>query len=138
MKCPLCNQVTNILNIDEHNLETFDVEKLIKLVPRNQALMNIMEEDDFIEEVQVKVPISQVVFGSKKNENQGQNKLAMTPLIKLDSKPITNLSDSPLDDENNFTTARKSDHVEIYEEDSCVYSDNGGADSVRQSVIVMH
>ena len=137
VKCPLCNQVTKILNCEEHDLANFDVEQLIKLIPRNQALMNIMEEE-FIEEVQVKVPPSQVIFGSKGNESQGQNKLTMmTPLTKLDKKLISNISDSPLDDENHFNTDAKNNEIEICEEDSCVYSDNGGADSVRQSVIVM-
>ena len=106
VKCPQCNQVTEILNCAEQEMDNFEVENLIKLVPRNQALMNIMEEeDDFIEEVQVKVPPGQVIFGSKRSEGQGLNKMSMmTPLTKLDSKQINNLSDSPFEDENHLYT----------------------------------
>ena len=87
-------------------MDNFEVENLIRLVPRNQALMNIMvEEDDFIEEVQVKVPPGQVIFGSKRSESQGRNKMSMmTPLTKLDSKQINNESDSPFEDENHLYT----------------------------------
>ena len=35
VECPLCEKVTKILNSDEHDLSNFDVEHLIKLVPRN-------------------------------------------------------------------------------------------------------
>ena len=102
------------------------------------------EEDDFIEEVQVKVPPGHVVFGSKRSESQGPNKMSMmTPLTKLDSKQITNLSDSPFEDENHFNTDQKEDAIGICEEDSHnqdsspVYSDHGGADLVRESLVVM-
>ena len=90
------------------------------------------EEDDFIEEVQVKVPPGQVIFGSKRSGSQGFNKVSMmTPLAKLDAKPINNLSDSPYEDENHFDTDRKVDVIEICEEESPAYSDHRGADSLK-------
>ena len=143
VQCPLCKQVTKIIENGEVQTN-LNVDSLTKLVPRNQALMNVMEdEDDFIDEVQVKVPPGHVVFGSKRNESRGPNKFnVMTPLTKLEHKQINNVSDSPFEDENNFTD-QKADLIEICQQDSDkhdsspVYSDNGGADSVRQSIIEM-
>ena len=77
----------------------------MQIVPRNQALINILEpvQTESIEEVdQLDIASPVVVNDSLKlGESKGAGK---TPLIKLDAKPLHQLCDSPYEDENNFSS----------------------------------
>ena len=119
----------------DQRIQNLKTEDLLQVVPRNQALINILEptQTESIEEVEPLEITSPVVMNDsqKLGEIKGAGK---TPLIKLDAKPLHQLCDSPYEDENNFNFSSNRKHEDVNDDDEFqVKSDSDGVNKVVES-----
>ena len=57
----------------------------------------------------------------------------VSPLIKLDSKPINQLCDSPYEDENDWSSNQRQEEIPDVEDECQINSESGGVNEIMQS-----